>query len=747
MKNQLQFRISSGLKNIIGRDLITDDFIAIFELVKNSYDAHASKVLIEFENLESPFAIIRITDNGKGMNYDDLINKWLFVAYSAKKDGTEDNNFRNKIKTKSFYAGAKGIGRFSCDKLGSKLKLITKKDEIFSKIEQIEVDWDNFEKDSKDEFINISVIHSTLNSIPFQYSSGTIIEITSIRDDSEWNYGKIIRLKNSLSKLINPFEKNEERIFEIEIKANQYYELDSKYQTEYQKINGLVQNNLISILNEKTFKIVSRISKNGQLIISDITNNGTWLFTVTENNLSFNHLRDIYIELYFLNRSAKNNFTRTMGIKNTEYGSIFLYKNGIRVYPYGEPGEDPFDLDRRQQKRIGDKLGTRELIGRIEISGDNEDFTETTSRDGGLIKNHAYYQLIDYFTSVIEKLESFWTSMYKYGVDIDDYSENDEVEIKIIKSLLKIKSDNSYVVINFNTDFISIITDSQEKDQNALVLIKSIEKIARNSNNKALFSKISKIRRTLDDALSLALNAEEALKIKNKELKEQENQNLFLKSLKSQDFSELVSLMHHIGISSGIISNHLQILTYKIEKKISFNDDDLKRAISILNLENQKILSISRFATKANFKLNAENQSLDLIQFVTQYINNVVLAYLNGIDIRILVPDGMAFITTFKPLELTMIIDNLINNSKKAKATLIEIEILKINSKLLIYFKDNGVGIPQANRQKIFDFGFTTTEGSGLGLTHIRETLEKIGAKIELNIDSELNTTFLLTFK
>lgn len=49
MDNQLQFKISSGLKNIIGRDLITDYFIAVFELVKNSYDTHASKVLIEFE--------------------------------------------------------------------------------------------------------------------------------------------------------------------------------------------------------------------------------------------------------------------------------------------------------------------------------------------------------------------------------------------------------------------------------------------------------------------------------------------------------------------------------------------------------------------------------------------------------------------------------------------------------------------------------------------------------------------------
>ena len=68
-----------------------------------------------------------------------------------------------------------------------------------------------------------------------------------------------------------------------------------------------------------------------------------------------------------------------MGIKSADYGSVFLYKNGIRIYPFGEPGEDSFSLDKRQQKRLGDHVGTSELIGRIEISGENEEFKETTN--------------------------------------------------------------------------------------------------------------------------------------------------------------------------------------------------------------------------------------------------------------------------------------------------------------------------------------------------------------------------------
>ena len=109
MGDNLTFRISSALKDILGRDLIHDEYIAVFELVKNSFDAHATEVHITFENIESGKGRIIIKDNGKGMNYHDLTSKWLFVAYSAKKVGTEDENvdYRSNIYAQRRFAGAK----------------------------------------------------------------------------------------------------------------------------------------------------------------------------------------------------------------------------------------------------------------------------------------------------------------------------------------------------------------------------------------------------------------------------------------------------------------------------------------------------------------------------------------------------------------------------------------------------------------------------------------------------------------
>lgn len=750
MSDELQFRISSGLKNIIGRELITDDFIAIFELVKNSFDAHATNVDIIFEDLLGANPSIKIIDNGKGMNYDDIINKWLFVAYSAKKEGVEDIDYRDKIRTKTYYAGAKGIGRFSCDKLGSKLCLITTKDEENTKTEQIDVDWSKFEIDSQEEFVDINVNHQTLANNPSKYKFGTILEITGLRNDSTWNGDKLLRLKRSLAKLINPFDDSRKSQFQIKIQADDFIEYDSRQSNSNLKINGFVENNLLEILNLKAAKIEASISADGRTILYELSNNATWLYRIRETNNEFNFLNNILFELYYLDRKAKNNFTRLMGIRAGEYGSVFLYKNGFRIYPYGEPGDDSFSLDRRQQKRLGDYIGTGELIGRVEIFGDNESFKETTSRGDGLIKNASYEQLQAFLIDkVITKLESFRKNIYKYGIDLEAFEQTQQSKEKVVKMLADISANDYIEGIEFNNNLIEIIESTQHESDNATTLIKSIERIARNSKNDELVDKIKKIKTTLDDAITIADLAEEELREKDKEIKETSSQNLFLKSLKSQDFKDIVNLMHHIGISSGVISYNLKTLTYKIDKNIPISNDDLRRYVSSINQENHKILSISRFATKTNFKMNSENQFLNLSEFISEYIQNIAQSFIDDLSITVDYSATNKFLTTFKPIEMTIVIDNLISNSRKAKSKNLDIELKVLNNNLIIIFKDDGVGIPNAIKHKIFDFGFTNTGGSGLGLSDVKEILGKMNASIiNENIKpGETGAKFVITVK
>lgn len=312
MAENLQFKVSSALKNIIGRELITDDFIAVFELVKNAFDAYAKEVRIIFREDK-----IIIIDDGKGMDYDDLINKWLFLAYSAKREGEEDKgfesngfkNYRDKIETKKFYAGAKGIGRFSCDRLGDELKLITKRAASNSRTEQLTINWKDFEVDAKEEFINIHVKHETLESVEYSgFKHGTILEISKL--NSDWPREKKLELKHSLEKLINPFDLFDgklhpgEKTFTILIESENDLEQDQLEKLERNKVNGPVQNFIFETLNLKTTQIRTEINESGEYITTELIDRGIPIYKIKEKNKTSPRLSNIKYHLFYLNRAA-----------------------------------------------------------------------------------------------------------------------------------------------------------------------------------------------------------------------------------------------------------------------------------------------------------------------------------------------------------------------------------------------------------------------------------------------------------
>ena len=87
MAEIVRFKVNAAIKDMVGRGLIYDDNIAIIELIKNSKDAYSNKVEIEFYNQETllPESQLIIRDYGVGMSENDIKDKWLNMAYSAKK--------------------------------------------------------------------------------------------------------------------------------------------------------------------------------------------------------------------------------------------------------------------------------------------------------------------------------------------------------------------------------------------------------------------------------------------------------------------------------------------------------------------------------------------------------------------------------------------------------------------------------------------------------------------------------------
>ncbi len=750
--SELNFKISSALKNIIGRDLINNRFIAVFELVKNAYDAGANNVIIRFKNLKNEKAEISIIDDGCGMNLDDIQNKWLFVAYSEKKiRGDRAENYRNQISNRIF-AGAKGVGRFSCDRLGKILNITTKKYD--DKVNSIDINWDKFELDDKKEFENIPVKHKYLDRLPSNYNKGTILTIKDLRE--VWNRKDLLDLKKSLKKLSNPSIENDD--FSIYIEAEEELAQD-RNETDNEKVNGRIENDIIEKLGLKTTVIQLRVSEDGETITTTLEDRGVFLFRIKQQN-SFFKLHNIKIHLSYLNSAAKYNFTRLMGINQKDYGSIFVYKNGFRILPYGEPGQDMFDIDRRKSQGYNRFLGTRELIGRIEILGDNRELTETSSRDGGLIKNQTFDQLSQLFVeNVLKVLEKYVVDTIKWGEPYKENKEDDkrpaiqpeDVTSNVIQQISKIATKNQLLDVDYNPEILSKI--DERKGESVENSINQLEKIANKKEDENLLNIAKNLKK---NAISLHKAKEEAeketgeikrdLEKKEKEINRRKRQNYFLQNITSRDMDKLVEMAHASKIYSRTIGNDVEDAISQLKEK-DFDINEVQSILARVCKVNQKNLTLSEYMLKASFSMDSDILNDDIGDFIAQYIEEI---YDREVDNHLKITVSKQHndcICNFMPLSWGVIITNIVSNSEKAGANELNIKILKEEKQISIVFTDNGKGMDKniENINDLFELGYTTTNGSGVGLYNVKEMIEEMSGQVV--ITQGLKKGFEITIK
>jgi len=789
----LQFKVSSALKNIIGKDLILDDYIAIFELVKNSYDAHATNVHVTFKSNS-----IVIQDNGKGMSKDDLVKKWLFVAYSAKYMGTEDKEFlndekystnefkdyRDKINSYHGYAGAKGIGRFSCDRLGQQLRLISRKIGE-PDYHQLDIDWEKFENNPEDEFVNIDVNYSipTNESVKKydDFQHGLVLEIKFLRDS--WEREHKLELKRSLGKLINPFENSLMPSFKIELHDKEEFLEDSLKTHDKDIVNGIVKNTVIDILNIKTTYIEVHIENNK--IITTLTDRGELIYKVSEIN-KFPMLKNIHFRLFFLNRAAKNNFYRQMGIRAVEFGSVFLYNNGFRVYPFGEIDKDSLGIDQRHQQGYARYLGTRDLLGSIEILQKSEHFREASSREGGLIKSDGTQQLIEaFYDYVLKRLEKYVVGVqwaFEDDYRLRDDKDREDLSLlntitskqKIIELISRLVDNDETQLLDYNKDFLNIV--DEKIAQNSPEILKNLQKLALKTNDHSLIDEIQKANQKILDLQKSLMEAEEQArksyenqakaeqraekaeievksvieeKQKIEQVKQkQDEQLLFLKSIQSLDKDQLINFQHHIGLYANTIQDTIEGFRTAVDKNQILSKDEINQYLKKISLNTQKILAINKYATKANFLSSSQTIQTNLVAFIDEYLSNVYDATTsNNLNIQI-AGQNIRFVKKFKPMEMTIIIDNLLSNSRKAKAKRVSIAFEQDGLDLLCIYSDDGKGLDSSivNKNDIFNIGFTTTRGSGLGLYHIREIIASLKGTIEVG-DTANGIEFIIRLK
>ncbi|KAF2079430.1 ATP-binding protein [Flavobacterium sharifuzzamanii] len=818
-KGVLNFDIKTGMKNIIGRDLITDDFIAIYELVKNSYDAYADAVKVIFNKDE-----IIIADNGKGMSKNDLEKKWFAVAYSAKKDKTEDidlsrDSHLNNLKSRRFYAGAKGVGRFSCDRLGTKLELITSKVDI-NETYKVDVDWGEFEKDSQQSFDSIQIPFESIennNIFPKNKNHGTILKIQNL--NSNWDIHKLRELRRSLEKLINPFSK--ENSFSIEIEAKQFIQIDNNSNNKL-KINGIIDNSILKVLDLKTTQIDLKLKD--EIITTKIIDRGALIYHIEEPNKYLSLIDDLEINLYFLNRSAKINFGRLMDIEPVKYGNVFLFKNGFRVQPYGNVGDDSWELDNRKQQGYNRFLGTRDLFGKVDLITENfNEFKEVSSRAGGLVETLGKKVLFDLFKEkAFLRLERYvvgvlWGEAFKrknyfldneiaqqFRLELQNDKDKDSYEdalnnlgskIDFVNLIKTLSDDNDIKIITYNRELVNLVNEKLDVIQPKF--LSDLEKIAEKTNDSDLLNQVKLTEESFnriikekeeaekreDEERNKRIEAEKQAELerfkreeaekkqreeeekrrraeletlkkekeraeaelakikaeqkakeeeeKNKNLKNQLNietkKNQYLNATRKTLSEDAEQLVHSIDLYVGNAS------TYVNELLVSNLSKDVKDKLYSIKSNIDKAIKVSQIIIKSNFDYKHTKQRINLPIYIREYIEDLNVSRPN---LKFKIDGVFDKFYLINPIEIDIVLDNLVSNSIKAKANEILIDFEKLNDKIQINYYDNGLGMSDKlinNSESIFELGVreSSERGSGIGMFDVKKRVNNLKGDIK----------------
>lgn len=751
------FRISSHLKDIIGRDLVTNEFVAIFELVKNSIDAGATRVDIEFDPEENSISLI---DNGRGMSDADIREKWLFVAYSEKALSSPDN-YRDKIKPAGQFAGSKGIGRFACDTLGEKLELYSRAS-TGGQIAVLEVDWTRFERDSTDEFQKVKVSLGSVEAFPKVYCAkpitdrGTMLVIKDTRQ--EWDEESIGRLRRDLAKLIDPFGTSSHVTVSTWLLDGADEAIDG--------VDGPVGNDIADLLRDKTSRIEVKISDD--TIHTTLFDRGRKIYEIQEPSL-YGDLADCEVsgQIFFLNRSAKHTFTSRMGVRPVEFGSVFLFLNGFRISPIGDENDDTLGLNRRKQQGQSRYLGTRDIIGRVDVSARPKLFREVSSRDAGLVedaRSRALYKAI--LTHMIFRLERYvvgvnWKDSSDQSRDTAEGLETDRARERVLGIVGALAKSKDVEILYYDRELVRVSDDPDQITEDAL---KAMSAVAESRGDTSLLGQIEDARKRIEE---LKASRDEARQAAQRAMEERARadariaalvkQAAFLGSSHDVDVERVQLLMHQAAIHVGHVRSAIANAAHEardLMKAAVLPDgaediddvEDLMAAIrqsarrisaSIAgaSLSGDRLRTVLSFAPNIRVDLETDKVHGDLARFLTEYFD-VRLVGIPDMPTATFEASDVELVREFSPVDVAVLVDNLLDNARKAKATKIEFfASRKGPNSLLIRVVDDGLGIDEqrVDPSMLFERGYSgSANGTGLGLYSVRQILEGMGGTIEL---------------
>ena len=700
--NEVGFTVDAGLIQRLGYELVGKAETAVSELIKNSYDADATIVDVNFIDSSVVGGSLVISDNGLGMTESQLINGFMRISSTDKLHNPTSLRF-NRTK-----AGKKGIGRFAAQRLGERLIIVTQTKESKNAI-RIEIDWNEYSFDR-----DLTSIKFPVNFVQKEKVEGTSIEIHGLRE--KWTEAAIKRIYRYVLDLFQPdylSERSKKDNLAVQneesFKVNFYLVSESGKQSFLNEIS-IFDKSLATFegyIDQKHGGIVS--IKSDSLGIDDILE-----ISHTEEEKCFPSLSDVYFKIhyfiykpqYYGDRISGTDLKKIQELSKTASG-VRLYRNGFRVLPYGEPKDDWTNIDKRWSSESGKTnvpLNNQNLFGFVEIIDPiGNTFEETASREG-LIENDAFNQLSEFINKslvaargrIAEKIRVF-----KENQNNDDFTqESDKKERTTQEMFEKLKN---------------ILDNKRDRNQDS-----SNENQYTESDQKEGFEIIKKLEDLIEEAGMLRVLAGLGLTI--------------------GEFTHEMTQFH------SSVYGHISGLY-----QLNFDEKTKKQINDIKNDFDNLFEYTDFFRTTISQNTNRKKEPIDVLAVIDKFQNTIK----NNLDknkIEFTV-DAFDFNVTTIPMhrsEWNSILFNLYTNSRKAirranVAGKILVEVGVEGDYTFVNFMDNGDGIPKENESRVFNAFFSTSTpasfdapneeqltGTGLGLKIVKDIIVSYKGSISI---------------